>query len=72
MSDDIHTRAWHGKMADYDYFLLVSLRRGIPRKRIAYAINYSLAAVNMRVAYLKRKHNVRGIYALLDKIEGRA
>ena len=72
MSDDIHTRAWHGKMADYDYFLIVCLRRGIPRKRIAYAINYSLATVNMRVAHLKRKHNARGIHDLLDKIEGRA
>ena len=72
MSDDIHTRAWHSKMADYDYFLIVCLRRGIPRKRIAYAINYSLAAVNMRVAYLKRKHNARGIHDLLAKIEGRA
>lgn len=72
MSDDIHTRAWHGKMADYGYFLIACLRRGIPRKRIAYAINYSLAAVNMRVAYLKRKHNARGIQDLLAKIEGRA
>jgi len=72
MNDDIHTRAWNGRLADYDYFLIVCLRRGIPRKRIAYALNYSLAAVNMRVAHLKRKHNVRGIHALLDKIEGRA
>ena len=43
MSDDIHTRAWNGRLADYDYFLIVCLRRGIPRNII---INPSFATGN--------------------------
>ena len=71
MNQDIHTRAWSPTLADYDYFLLVCLRRRIPRKRIAYALGFSTSAINMRVLHLKRQHHARGIHDLFDKIEGR-